>query len=142
MQHRLLKSVLLKSVLLTSAWVLAVPSALACPLSCAVTYAGATQHLTICPTPEPYRAVSVSIGERFRFKALHVTDSHLSPHISIDVYLETSQHPLLLQHVVIRPPYPVAPHGASVDLLGEQHLYAGPLERELIYRCALTPETP
>ena len=73
---------------------------------------------------------------------MHVNEGNLSPRISIDVYLETPQHPLLLQHVVIRPPYPVSPAGASADLLGEQHLYAGPLERELIYRCSIKQEAP
>lgn len=137
MQHRILTRTLFASL-----WALATPLAFACQLSCEVTYAGATQQLSICPTQAPYETPPVKIGERFRFKALHVNDTHLSPRISIAVYLETPQHPLLLQHVVIKPPYPLSPAGASADLFGEQHLYAGPLERELIYRCALTKESP
>ncbi len=137
MQHRLCKRVLFASV-----WVFTVSFAAACQLSCEVTYAGATQRLEICPTQDPYQAASVGIGGRFRFKAIHVNDSNSSPRISIDVYLETPKHPLLLQHVVLRPPYPLAPAGAAADLLGEQHLYAGPLERELIYRCAIKQEAP
>ena len=137
MQHRLLKH-----VLLSISWVLAAPFVWACQLNCDVTYAGATQRLAICPAQDPHQTTSVSIGDRFRFKALHVNDEHLSPRIGIYVYLETASSPLLLQHVVLRPPYPVAPAGGTIDLLGEQHLYAGPLERELIYRCTFSQVTP
>ncbi len=137
MQHRILNH-LLSAVVLT----LTAPLATACQLSCDVTYAGATQHIAICPTQEPYQIAAIHIGERFQFKGIHVKEGHLSPRIGIYVYLDTQPSPLLLQHVVIRPPYPAVPAGASVDLLGEQHLYAGPLERELIYRCTLSQDTP
>jgi hypothetical protein len=137
MQQRIFNH-LLSAVVLT----LTAPLASACQLSCDVTYAGATQHIAICPTQEPYQIAAIHIGERFQFKGIHVKEGHLNPRIGIYVYLETQTSPLLLQHVVVRPPYPAAPAGASVDLLGEQHLYAGPLERELIYRCALSQDTP
>lgn len=137
MQHRFLVRALLAISLACSASV-----TFACQLSCEVTYAGATHLLAICPTQEPHQVAAVSVGDRFRFKAIHVNDDQLSPRIGIYVYLETPTSPLLLQHVVLRPPYPVPPAGGTIDLLGEQHLYAGPLERELIYRCSMKQETP
>jgi hypothetical protein len=137
MRHRILKNVLWVG---WSLW--ALPSAWSCQLSCEVTYAGATQQVAVCPAHDPYLPESVNIGNRFRFKAIHINDGHLSPRIGIYVYLDAPEYPLLLQHVVRRPPYPVAPAGGSADLFGEQHLYAGPLERELIYRCAITPAKP
>lgn len=111
-------------------------------LSCAVTYAGHTQHIVVRPTTEPYREASIGIKQRFRFKALQVQGEGVTPRIGIYVYFETPQHPQLIQHVLIQPPYPKAPKGSRVDLLGEQRLYAGPLERELIYRCFLDHDTP
>ena len=137
MQHRFLFRALLAISLACSA-----SFSLACQLSCEVTYAGATHRLAICPTQEPHQIGGVSVGDRFRFKATHVNDDKLSSRIGIYVYLETPTFPLLLQHVVLRPPYPMPPAGGTIDLLGEQHLYAGPLERELIYRCSMKQETP
>ena len=124
--------------------------ALSCPthpaddfkLTCYVTYAGATQEIEVCPTPQPYSQEAVNLGRRFLFKAVHVKDQELSPRIGIYVYVADKQPPLLLQHVQIRPPYPKLQNGEEIDLLGEQHLYAGPLERELIYRCVARKKMP
>jgi hypothetical protein len=140
----------LRPFLLAGFCCMAAPGAIACdtapvdPLqrTCHVTYAGETQRVAICPTQHPYLVESVSIGGRFRFKAVHVQAEHMSPHISLYVYWETPQQPQLIQQVVLRPPYPAPPAGGSVELLGEQHVYAGPLERELIYRCAITQDAP
>jgi hypothetical protein len=111
-------------------------------LTCDVTYAGATQEIAVCPTHEPYSHETVNIGHRFLFKAVHVKDQDLSPRIGIYVYFADKQPPLLIQHVQIRPPYPKLQNGESIDLLGEQHLFAGPLERELIYRCVAGKNRP
>lgn len=111
-------------------------------LSCDITYAGQTQHVSVAPTSDPYRQTSIPIRNRFRFKAVHVQGDGVTPRIGIYVYFETPQQPLLIQHVLLQPPYPQAPAGTQVDLLGEQRLYAGPLERELIYRCFLRQDTP
>ncbi|MBU3646730.1 MAG: hypothetical protein FGM56_01445 [Limnohabitans sp.] len=111
-------------------------------LSCEVTYAGQTQLISVAPTRSPYDQAAVAISNRFRFKAVHVQGEDVTPRIGIYVYLETERQPLLIQHVLLQPPYPQAPMGSRVDLLGEQRLYAGPLERELIYRCFLGQGTP
>lgn len=110
-------------------------------LHCQVTYAGKTTELAVLPSTDPYSVASVSIDDRFFFKAVHVPAGQLEPRIAIYVYREGPQQPILIQHVQLRPPYPKADQGAA-DLLGEQHLYAGKLERELIYRCSLLPSLP
>lgn len=110
-------------------------------LTCQVTYAGKTTPISVTPTSDPYGVASVSIDDRFFFKAVHVPAGQREPRIAIYVYREGPQQPILIQHVQLRPPYPKAEQGAA-DLLGEQHLHAGKLERELIYRCSLLPATP
>ena len=111
-------------------------------LACEVTYAGQTQRIAVMPTADPYRQEAVNIRDRFRFKAVHVQGDDVTPRIGIYVYLDVDPHPLLIQHVTVQPPYPPAGAGARADLVGEQRLYAGRLERELIYRCFLEPKTP
>lgn len=111
-------------------------------LACEVTYAGQTQRIAVMPTADPYRQEAVNIRDRFRFKAVHVQGDDVTPRIGIYVYLDVDPHPLLIQHVTVQPPYPPAGAGARADLVGEQRLYAGRLERELIYRCFLEPQTP
>ena len=131
-------------------WALTWGSALASPsapadtrqLRCEVTYAGHTQHIVVAPTQDPYPQASVRIRNRFRFKAVQVQGADVTPRIGIYVYLETPQQPMLIQHVLLEPPYPASPQHPRVDLLGEQRLYAGPLERELIYRCFLEQAAP
>jgi hypothetical protein len=120
----------------------AAPAADTRQLACEVTYAGQTQRIAVTPTADPYRQEAVNIRNRFRFKAVHVQGAEVMPRIGIYVYLEVDPHPLLIQHVTLQPPYPQAAAGARADLVGEQRLYAGRLERELIYRCFLEPKTP
>ena len=112
------------------------------PLACEVTYAGQTQRIAVTPTADPYRQEAVNIRDRFRFKAVHVQGDDVTPRIGIYVYLDVDPHPLLIQHVTVQPPYPSSGAEARADLVGEQRLYAGRLERELIYRCFLEPKTP
>ncbi len=120
----------------------ALPSADDLAFTCHVTYAGVTHTVPLCPTAAPYDTPSVSIGGRFRFKAAHVSEKNATPRIGIYVYFEADPQPLLIQHVLIRPPYPSPRAGEALDLLGEQHVYAGPLERELIYHCTVRKQMP
>lgn len=99
-------------------------------LRCELTYAGATQTLTAQPVSDPYAVPSVGIGGRFRFKAVMAGSAAAVTSINIYAYLETASQPVPIQHARYLPPFAPA-------LTGEQHLYAGPLERELIYRCVL-----
>ena len=136
------------TLVFASLWALASFHAVAEPLSdpsrlsCDVTYAGETQHIAIAHTQDPYNQASVRIRNRFRFKAVHVQGGDATPRIGIYVYLETPQQPMLIQHVLVQPPYPATQDSKRVDLVGEQRLYAGALERELIYRCFLEKAAP
>ena len=127
-----------------SLWLVIAPlPALAEPrLRCELTYAGAMQVVEVGPTDQPYAAPTVDIGGRFHFKAMMVQGPELISRIALYVYVDTATQPLLIQHARYLPPYPLAPEGQAVDLTGEQRLYAGPLERELIYRCLLTRARP
>ena len=147
---RLMRSPSFQGFLLASVLTVASTPALSCPtnsdyaisLTCHVTYAGETQKIEVCPTFDPYGQEAVNIGHRFLFKAVHVNDKNLNPRIGIYVYFGDKQSPLLIQHVQIRPPSAKLQNGDTVDLIGEQHLYAGPLERELIYRCVAGKKMP
>ena len=109
---------------------------------CEVTYAGETQNIWACPTSEPYQVKARNIRNRFQFKTYQTNASNLSPRIDIYVYQEDVAEARLIQHVVIQPPYPTAKPNARVPLMGVQHLYAGPAERELIYHCDIVGDKP
>lgn len=78
---------------------------------------------------------SVDIAGRFRFKAVMVGQGARIEYIKLYTYLETPRQPVLIHQATYRPPFPV-PSGAD-GLTGEQRVYGGPKERELIYRCTL-----
>lgn len=104
-------------------------------LRCDVTYAGSTTVIETRPVADPYPVASTDIGGRFRFKAIMVGDSTRVDYIKLYAYLDTSRQPLLIQEVTYLPPFKATPK--AYPLTGEQHLFAGPVERELIYSCSL-----
>jgi hypothetical protein len=108
-------------------------SAMALPvLRCEVTYAGQTHHLKFEPTSYPYAAKPADIAGRFLFKAVMLDD--VKPvHVALYVYLQQEPRPYLMQHAV----YSALQKNGRSPFTGEQHLYAGSLERELIYQCWL-----
>jgi hypothetical protein len=112
------------------------PVAQATPLlRCAVTYAGSTQTIDATPVADPYPVASVDIGGRFWFKPVVVGQGSRVDYVKIYVYQDTASQPMLIQEVKYLPPFANTQPPAS--LTGEQHLYAGHLERELIYNCTL-----
>lgn len=111
-------------------------------LTCDVSYAGAHHRVQARPLDDAYAVPSVDIGGRFRFKPVMVQGADRIERIGLYVYLETERQPVLIQHARYLPPYPAARPGQPVDLTGEQRLYAGPIERELIYRCELSEGQP
>lgn len=117
----------------TLAWLLCAHAAQAAPLlHCEMTYAGTTQTLETRPVADPYPVPSVDVGGRFFFKAVVVgTDADVD-YIKLYAYLDTRAQPVLVQQATYLPPLPV---GRS--LTGKQFVYAGPVERELQYECAL-----
>jgi len=126
--------------LITLFLLLALPARAAEPaprLRCDVTYAGATQRIEAGPTADPYAVPSVDIGGRFWFKPVVVQGGGRVERIGLYAYVDTEAQPVLIQHARYLPPYPRGRPGQPVDLTGVQHLYAGPLERELIYQCWL-----
>ncbi len=109
-------------------------------LTCALTYAGATQTLEVSPTDAPYTVPSVDVGGRFRFKAIMVGAGVVPDYVKTYAYLETRRQPILVQQVNYFPPFTTPPEGLA--LTGQQHVYAGPVERELQYNCVLHGGTP
>ena len=109
-------------------------------LRCDVTYAGATQTIDTRPVTEPYPVPSVDIGGRFWFKPLMVGGTNRVDYIKIYAYLDTAQQPLLIQVATYLPPFKRSRQ--PVDMTGTQRLYAGPAERELMYRCTLQETQP
>ena len=62
--------------------------------------------------------------------------------IGLYVYQNTAQQPVLIQQAKYLPPYRWPADGGPLPLTGQQHLYAGAMERELIYSCALERGQP
>ena len=109
-------------------------------LRCQVSYAGSAQVIETAPVDDPYTVPSVDIGGRFRFKAVMVGAAGQPERISLYAYFNGRQQPVLIQQAKYLQPF-----RASVQpyaLTGEQHLYAGPAERELIYSCTLQGVEP
>jgi hypothetical protein len=106
-------------------------------LQCAVTYAGETQTVLADPVRDPYPVAAVDVRKRFRFKAVLVGEHERVDRVNLYVYQHTPQQPVLVQQAKYLPPFDWPAHGQPLRLTGVQHLYAGALERELIYSCQL-----
>ena len=104
-------------------------------LRCHVAYAGTTQVIEAAPVADPYPVPSVDIGGRFRFKAVMVGSTVHVDRILLYAYLEAGRQPILIQEAKYLPPFKAS--AMPYPLTGEQHLYGGPVERELIYSCTL-----
>jgi len=112
------------------------PAAHAEPLlRCEVAYAGTTHVIEARPVADPYPVPSVDIGGRFRFKAVMVGNAATVERILLYAYLDAKRQPILVQQAKYLPPYTVS--ATPYRLTGEQHLYAGVVERELMYSCTL-----
>ena len=105
-------------------------------LRCAVSYAGTTHHIQSRPVADPYGVEPVDIGGRFFFKPVVVGRGSRVDYVLLYAYLDQEPRPVMVQEAKYLPPFRAgkAPH----LLTGEQHLYAGPVERELIYSCWLS----
>lgn len=106
-------------------------------LRCQLTYAGSTQTLEATPVADPYPVPSVSVGGRFRFKAVVVGTPAQVDYVKLYAYLETRQQPVLVQQATYLPPFV-----GGQTLTGQQFLYAGQVERELQYNCRLHGVAP
>ena len=111
-------------------------AALAQPeLICQVTYAGTTQTVVAQPVADPYSVPSVDIGGRFWFKPIMVGTAQKIERIVIYSYLDSPTQPVLVHQVKYLPPFPASK--TAWPITGHNHVFAGPLERELIYSCQL-----
>ena len=119
---------------------LCLPSMSAPLLQCDVSYAGTTHKLKATPTTDPYSVKPVDIGGRFFFKMILQETKGKLDHVLIYAYLDQEPRPLLLQQAKYLGPFPET--SKPFPLTGQQHLYGGPVERELIYSCALSMATP
>jgi hypothetical protein len=124
--------------LLSACFVL--PSVAGHLLQCDVSYAGTTYKLKATPTQDPYSVPTVDIGGRFFFKMVLTETNSKLEHVLIYAYLDQQPRPTLLQHVKYAGPFPNAPKPYA--LTGEQRVYGGPVERELIYSCWLSTVSP
>ncbi len=104
-------------------------------LSCEVTYAGSTQTIEATAVADPYTVASVDVGGRFRFKAVMVGKPSSIDYVKLYAYLDTRSQLILIQQATYRAPFQLS--ALPTSLTGEQHLYGGPVERELIYSCTL-----
>ena len=120
------------------ATLLTAPALHAAPLlHCEMTYAGSTQTLEAAAVADPYSVQSVDVGGRFWFKAVMVGKANEVDYIKLYAYLDTRNQPVLVQQATYLPPFV---KGRS--LTGKQFVYAGPVERELQYDCALREAKP
>lgn len=117
-------------------------SAAASPrLLCQVNYAGNNRTVVAKPVADVYAVPSVDIGGRFRFKAVMAGSGAQVDRIALYAYrTDDLPQPLLIHQAKYLPPF--ARSSQPLALTGEQRLYAGPLERELIYSCTLEGLTP
>ncbi len=104
-------------------------------LRCQVTYAGTTHTLEARAVTDPYSVRSVEIGGRFLFKPVMVGTARRIDYIKLYAYLDASRQPVLIQEAKYLPPFRRS--AKPYVLTGIQHLYAGPVERELLYHCTL-----
>jgi len=113
-------------------------------LRCELTYAGDTQSIEASPVTDPYSVPSVDIGGRFRFKAVLVGNAAKLDRIVLYTYFnadtEAGTQPMLIQQLKYLPPFKAS--ATPYPLTGEQRLYAGTAERELIYSCTLEGVQP
>ena len=112
-------------------------------LNCQVSYAGTTHTVEARPVEDPYPVPSVDIGGRFWFKAVMVGNDKQVRRVLLYTYLDASPHPVLVHQAKHLPPFnaPGSQAGA-IPLTGQHYIYAGAVERELIYSCTLAGVTP
>ena len=127
-------------ILMLSSW--AGTSLAQARLDCKVTYAGLTHEVSAQPVINPYNVPSVDIGGRFQFKPVLVGQGADVQRALVYVYFLTARQPVLIQQAKYLPPFAASNTGRALELTGEQYLYAGTQERELIYTCTLQGVQP
>ena len=109
-------------------------------LRCEVSYAGTTQVIETKPIADAYEVKPIDIAGRFLFKVVMSAPKGQLNYVLIYTYLQQEPRPLLLQQAKYFAP--LRQSKRPYLLTGEQHIYGGPIERELIYRCDLKGVKP
>jgi hypothetical protein len=125
----------IKPLALSAVFGLATSCFAAPSLRCDVTYAGLKHHVKAVPVTDPYTVQGVDILGRFLFKPVLLEAQGKLSHVLVYVYLKQEPRPLILQQAKYLGPFFV--NSEPYSLTGEQHVYGGPIERELIYNCWL-----
>jgi hypothetical protein len=124
------------------AWVCALNIAWAAPvLRCQFEVNAQTYQHDFTAVADPYKAESVDLGGRFRFKAVMLADAQRVSLINLYVFYQTRRQPMIMQHTKFVEPTPMrdpAPHA----LTGQVAVYSPFLGKELQYACALHEGTP
>jgi hypothetical protein len=109
-------------------------------LQCDVSYAGTTHKLKATPTADPYTVQAYDIGGRFFFKMVLTETNAKLDHVLIYACLTKNPDPSSCNRQSTWAHF--QPMRRLYLLTGEQHVYGGPIERELIYSCWLSTATP
>ncbi len=111
-------------------------------LVCEVSYGGSAQQIVAQAVADPYPVASVDIAGRFRFKPVLVSEGAAIRRVLIYVYRQAGDQAVLIQQAKYLPPFSRPDASGARPLTGRQYLYAGELERELIYQCHLQGVEP
>lgn len=126
------------ALVLLAGLAVSLPGGAAPSLVCEVSYGGQTQQVTAQPVTDPYPVPSVDIAGRFRFKpVLVVGEDDRVRRVLVYVYRQADDQAVLIQQGKFLPPFAASGVRGEAPLTGRQYLYAGELERELIYQCSL-----
>ncbi len=104
-------------------------------LRCYVDYAGQTQIVSTGPQASPYPINAEDIQGRFRFKTVMVGSAQHIHYIKLYAYFQSRDGDVLIHQASYQPPFQVS--AQEFFFTPDNRLYAGPLERELAYRCSL-----
>jgi hypothetical protein len=110
-------------------------------LQCQFDLNGSRETHVFQPVADPYRASSIDLGGRFRFKAVMLAAASQVESVDLYVSYQTRRQPMILQHVQFT--QPVVDSQAKPDALtGRVALYSPFLGKELQYGCSLYAVTP
>lgn len=107
-------------------------------LLCEVSYAGTTHQVLSERIDDPYMAPLHDIGGRFRFKSVLLGSQKQIETIKLYAYFQTREKDILIHEAIYRAPFLHLPKQTKTQrtaLTPVNHLYAGEVERELIYQC-------
>lgn len=108
-------------------------------LNCDLSYAGSTHHIKANIIDNPYLAEIHDVGGRFSFKAVMLSSKGKLSAIKLYAYLQGRDKDFPIHEAIFLPPFPLANSKTkqAIALTPINHLYAGEVERELLYQCFL-----